>query len=186
MAQYKISLRVLHIDHGWHPDSADWAQFCRKQCASLGISIEVENLPLPGNCGESIEAWAREQRYTLLAQKLQPGEVLLTAHHRNDQCETVLAHLLRGSGVRGLVGMKNWRKFAAGWHVRPLLPFGRDEIEGYLQTVGYSYIEDPGNTDLRFRRNILRHKIIPLLQQYWPGVEKLFYELLPISVHCRS
>jgi len=163
-------LRVLHCNHGLQPQAKLWATHCVDLCRALGVPIEVLELALVRTPGASLEAEAREARYLALGQALRPGELLLTAQHQDDQAETVLLQLLRGSGPRGLAAMPELAPFAGGYLGRPLLGFGRRHIEAYAREQGLGWIEDASNQDLTLDRNFLRHQVIPLLRQRWPGL----------------
>ena len=119
--------------------------------------------------GESREAQARDARYEAMQQLMQPGDILLTAHHRDDQAETLLLNLMRGSGVRGLAAMPAIRPFGEGWLARPLLEISRSEIEAYATQHQLTWIDDPTNALTDFNRNYLRHEILPRLTQRWPA-----------------
>ena len=113
-------VRAVHVDHGLHADAQQWAEHCRGAAAALAVPFEAHCVGVDIGGGKSTEAAAREARYGLLAARLGPEEVLLTAHHADDQVETVLLQLLRGAGPAGLAGMPAARPFGAGWHLRPL------------------------------------------------------------------
>src|SRR5262249_18361308 len=98
-------VRAVHIDHGLHPNSSLWSAHCRDLAQRLGVPLQVVSTKVRRGRGESLEAAARETRYALLKAQLVPGEVLLTAHHEDDQLETVLLQLFRGSGLAGLAAM---------------------------------------------------------------------------------
>ena len=170
--QPQIVLRAIHIDHGLQAVSAQWVMHCQTVCAALNIPFICEALHLKVQTGESVEAVAREARYAVFSQYLRAGEMLLTAHHQDDQAETVLLHLLRGSGVDGLAAMPEIRPLAQGYLGRPLLALSRAELVTYAQQNQLNYITDPSNADNRFDRNFLRQQIIPLLQQRWVAVNK--------------
>ena len=163
-------LRAIHVHHGLHADADDWARHCAALCARLGVPLallEVDATPAPG---ESPEARAREVRYAALAGALAPGEALLTAHHADDQLETVLIQLLRGAGVAGLAAMPLAAPFGPGLHLRPLLGFNRAELERWAAAEGLSgWIRDPANEELRYARNHLRSEVLPALREHWPG-----------------
>jgi tRNA(Ile)-lysidine synthase len=120
--------------------------------------------------GESLEAVAREARYQLFAGALAPAEVLLTAHHAEDQLETLLLQLVRGAGVAGLAAMPRRTRCGRGEHLRPLLDFDRDSLQRYVAKSGLKWIEDPSNRDQRFDRNFVRHEVLPILRQRWPAL----------------
>src|SRR4029077_7279922 len=119
--------------------------------------------------GASLEAAARAARYGLLATALAPDEALLTAHHQDDQLETVLLQLLRGAGVAGIAAMPALAAFARGRLVRPLLLWSRAELSAWVRSQGLEWIEDPGNSELRLDRNYLRARVLPLIRERWPA-----------------
>jgi tRNA(Ile)-lysidine synthase len=119
--------------------------------------------------GASLEAAARDARYELLASALKPGEALLLAHHADDQLETVLLQLLRGSGLPGLAAMPPAAPFAAGLLVRPLLSRSRVELEAWVRGQGITWVEDDSNADESLNRNYLRRQVLPLIHARWPG-----------------
>jgi len=176
-------LRAVHLDHGLHPDAPQWADHCRASCTRLGVPVEVLMLAVQPRRGESLEAAAREARYAALAALLEPGDLLLTAHHRGDQAETLLLALMRGSGVRGLAAMSVVSPLGTGRLVRPLLDVGRAELLAYAQGHGLGWVNDPSNQDLARDRNFLRHRVLPLLAQRWPAAE---VALARSAGHCRE
>lgn len=164
-------ISALHIDHGIHPDSRAWATHCRHVCQGLDIPCAVERVEVTATGEEGLEATARRLRYGRLARHIGPADVLLTAHHLDDQAETVLLQLVRGGGVRGLAGMPVVAEFAAGRLMRPLLGFARSELIAYAREQQLQWIEDSSNRDLRYARNLIRHRVLPLLEQRWPRVK---------------
>ena len=163
------ALRAIHVDHGLHPDSPLWSAHCRRLAERLGLPCEIVAVDARPAAGESPEAAARAARYAVLAARLQPGEVLLTAHHGDDQVETVLLQWLRGGGLSAVAGMRPVTPFAAGWLARPLLGFTRAELEAWARAQGLAWLEDPSNADPRFDRNYLRLEILPRLRARWPA-----------------
>lgn len=163
------ALRAVHADHGLQANSRDWAAHCRSLCARLDVPFQVVELGLAAPLGASVEAHAREARYAAFARQLQAGEWLLTAHHQDDQLETVLIQLLRGAGVAGLAAMPARTPLGPGWHARPLLGIGRDEIAAYARERGLEFQRDPMNESLRFDRGWLRSEILPRLRARWPA-----------------
>ncbi|HWU75199.1 MAG TPA: tRNA lysidine(34) synthetase TilS [Rhodanobacter sp.] len=161
-------LRALHVDHGLHPDSAAWAEHCRRFCAALEIACGVLPVYVDARSGSGPEAAARDARHAALAGQLREGECLLLAHHRDDQAETVLLKLLRGAGPDALGGMHARRSFGAGQLWRPLLGLSRQDLHDYVERHRLSCIDDPSNLDTRMARNHLRHEILPRLKQHWP------------------
>jgi tRNA(Ile)-lysidine synthase len=164
-------LRALHVDHGLHADSAAWGTACAALAAAWSVPLESVRVSIPGQPGASPEAAARAARYAALAARVQPGEVLLTAHHADDQLETILLQWLRGGGLRAVAGMATLGPFGRdAWHARPLLDFTRDELAVWAAAQRLSWLEDPSNQDPRFDRNYLRLAVLPLLRGRWPGV----------------
>jgi tRNA(Ile)-lysidine synthase len=160
-------LRALHIDHALHPHSLDWAAHAAAQCAAWEVPLTVIRVQVARD-GQGLEAAARQARYAAFAAALAAGEMLLLAHHRDDQVETVLLKLLRGAGPEGLAGMRARRPLGLGQLWRPLLELPRERLREYLQSQGLSFIEDPSNADTRLSRNQLRREILPRLLAHWP------------------
>ncbi len=160
-------LRALHVDHGLHPQSGAWAEHCLSVCANLGIALSLRRVVLD-QAQLGPEGAARHARYAAFAAELQPGETLVLAHHRDDQAETVLLRLLRGSASRGLAAMAAQRAIGAGQLWRPLLAIGRDDLRAYGESQRLHWLDDPSNSEARFDRNFLRQQVLPLLHQRWP------------------
>lgn len=160
--------QAIHIDHGLHPDSARWAEHCRAWCARLQIQCTAMSIPRTLAPGASLEAWAREARYAALAAQMGAGDLLLTAHHADDQLETFLLQALRGAGPAGLAAMAPWRPFDPGFLARPLLDATREQLTAYARARGLEWLEDPSNTDPGLDRNYLRHAVLPALRVRWP------------------
>jgi len=169
--QDRLGARIgaVHVQHGLQQVADSWADHCARVCSDYGIALQQLPLGLSPRSGESVEALAREHRYQALAGVMAPGDLLLTAQHRYDQAETLLLQLLRGSGPAGLAAMPALSRFGPGWLARPLLEVSRAELLTYAEQQGLPWVEDPSNRDLRFDRNYLRHRVMPLLQQRWPA-----------------
>ena len=163
------ALRALHVDHGLHQDSALWAARAGELARALGVPCKVLVVKVTRLRGESPEALARAARYRVLAGELEAGEVLLTAHHEDDQLETVLLQLLRGAGVAGLAAMPAVAPFARGFLVRPLLTRPRAALLEWVRASELDYLEDPSNTDARLDRNFLRLRVLPVVRERWPA-----------------
>jgi tRNA(Ile)-lysidine synthase len=164
---------AIHVNHGLHPQAGVWADHCLAVCQRYSLACAVEHLKVRAIGTEGLEAAARRLRYATLARHIGPGEALLTAHHLNDQAETVLLQLLRGAGVRGLAGMRAVVDFSNGKLVRPLLEFTRAELLTYAQQQELRWIEDTSNRDLGRSRNFIRHQVLPLLEQRWPQAKRV-------------
>ena len=160
------ALSALHVHHGLQAAADAWPQHCQSVCDALGVPLQVVRVQVQH--GASLERAAREARYGAFLGATQTNEVLLTAQHRDDQAETLLFRLLRGAGVRGLLGMPRERVLGRGHLVRPLLDVTRAELEAYATEHRLSWIEDPSNQDRQFSRNYLRHQVFPVLTERWP------------------
>lgn len=160
---------AVYVDHGLQADSARWGEHCRRICQELAVPfqwLKVDARPQPG---ESPEAAARRARYAALRSRMDSKTALLTAHHSDDQAETLLLQLLRGAGPHGLAAMPAAAPFGAGWLLRPLLTVSQKELIAYAQQQHLQWIEDASNADTAFDRNYLRHRILPLLAERWPA-----------------
>ena len=177
--QHGQELVALHIHHGLSPHADLWQQHCYQRCTELGISIASASIELGPTGDDGVEATARALRYAALGKLCQQHrvDVLLTAHHQDDQAETILLQLLRGSGIAGLGGMQELHRApqllgnGALWLARPLLDTLHAEIAQYAEQQQISHIEDESNRDPRYRRNALRLHVMPLLAQYFPGYQ---------------
>lgn len=171
-----LKWRAIHVNHGLNPGADHWQQHCLHVCQQLEIPCQSFSLKLAeqpkSSSGEGLEAMARQQRYRTMASNLGGDEVLLTAHHAQDQGETVLFRLLRGAGPRGLSGMSLMATVpeSSGMPLwRPLL--GEDPVclRRYAEQRSLQWIEDSSNRDTAFSRNYLRHEVVPAIARRWPG-----------------
>lgn len=181
--QIAVPLRAVHIDHGINPQSAGWAEHCRQVCNRLDIPLTIRRVDARPASDESPEEAARRARYQAFNALLSPGDWLCTAHHRDDQAETVLLHLMRGAGPRGLAGMRARSVLGGATLVRPLLSFDRATLVAYAHDEGLRWIDDPSNEDSAFDRNFVRLKVMPLLRQRWPSAART---LSRSAAHCRE
>lgn len=164
-------LVAVHVNHGIHEDAARWAEHCTALCRSLGIELRRAGPP-DGPLGPgSPEERARRYRYDVFENLLAPGDILCTAHHRQDQAETLLLALLRGSGPAGLAAMPRSRPLGKGRLVRPLLGIDRAALEHWLEDRQVPWLTDPSNAELNADRNFLRHEILPRLRHRWPATD---------------
>ena len=160
------SITAIHINHQLSKNAASWEQHCQRQCQQLGIKLISETVVVSAS-GQGLEQAAREARYEVFEQLLQQGDLLLMAHHADDQAETVLYRLLRGSGVRGLSGMPEQRALGDGSLLRPLLSCRRSELEDYARRERLCWVDDESNFAIDFDRNFLRHQVVPALASRW-------------------
>ncbi|MDP6797889.1 MAG: tRNA lysidine(34) synthetase TilS [Candidatus Krumholzibacteria bacterium] len=166
-------LTLCHLDHGWREGSAAEADFVRALAEDLRADFLSAKLELPGKGNR--EAESREARYRFLRKAAEERGIrfVLTGHHGEDRAESLWLWFLRGSGFRGLATLPGSRKLSEKVTLhRPLLPFKRDELRDYLRESGRSWLEDPANEDIALRRNLLRRRILPFLQEE-TGVDPL-------------
>ncbi len=165
-------LQALHVDHGLQPQSQDWARRCAAVCAALDIPLQVLRVEVAPAHRQGPEAAARAARYEALRKVMHSGDVLVLAHHRDDQAETVLMRLLRGTGIAGLAAMRPHAEFAPGRLWRPLLDTPRTSLRAYAEQQQLQWIDDPHNADLRYTRVWLRREILSLLELRLPSASR--------------
>ncbi|MGH8457609.1 MAG: tRNA lysidine(34) synthetase TilS, partial [Stenotrophobium sp.] len=159
----------------------DWQTHCLAQCSALGVELEVLHVAVNPAHADGPEAAAREARYAALRESVHAGDLQVTAHHQDDQAETVLLRLLRGTGVSGLAAMRPLAEFAPGRLWRPLLKVPRDALFKYAQWHRLGWIEDPHNREPRYARSWLRAEILPRLRTRWPQAGA---QLAQAAAHC--
>ena len=164
-----LQLRAVHVNHQLQKDATQWAEKCVAWAAQLSVSCKVIAVEVTDIKTHGMEAAARAARYAAFQTELEAGEVLLTAHHADDQLETLLIALMRGAGLGGMAAMPQITTLGHAWHARPLLGFTRDELQAWADKQALSYLSDPSNAHIQFDRNYLRHEIIPRLKQRWPA-----------------
>ncbi|MCF7966926.1 MAG: tRNA lysidine(34) synthetase TilS [Methylobacter tundripaludum] len=168
----KDKITAVYVHHGLQAEAESWAKHCEKTAKELGaefLTLRVNAKPTPG---ESPEEAARNARYDALKSLINAGDALLLAQHREDQLETVLLQLFRGSGLRGLSGMPERMAFGAGVMLRPFLDTPKQAIIDYAHAHQLSWVEDPSNQSNDYDRNFLRNAVVPLLKQRWPAIDK--------------
>ncbi|MEO0314539.1 MAG: hypothetical protein RI928_995, partial [Pseudomonadota bacterium] len=177
--QRGIKLFAFHIHHGLSPNADHWLAHCEAQAQQVGVGFVAREVQINPHDKLGIEQAARLARYDALADMCISNHVplLLTAHHQDDQAETVVLQLLRGAGLPGLSAMAMLQSehplLGAGIALgRPLLEMTRADLECWADTQAIKHIVDESNDNLRFRRNEVRHQLMPLLEQQWPGVQK--------------
>jgi tRNA(Ile)-lysidine synthase len=164
-----LKVRAVHVDHGLQRAAAVFRDTCTALCAGLEVPLTVIPAMVRTAPGASLEAAARDARYAALAAELNPGECLLTAHHSEDQAETLLLQALRGAGIKGLSAMPVCRPLGRGWHLRPVLQVPRRELLAFGARWCGACAVDPMNEDMRFDRSYLRGQVWPLIEARWPG-----------------
>jgi len=169
----RFVLRAVHVNHGLQAAAHDWEEHCAGLASRLDVPYAALRVTVRNDGGQGLEAAAREARYDALRTHLQPGEWLLTAHHADDQLETVLLHLFRGSGVSGLAGIPRDAPFGPGRLCRPLLDVPAEVLADYganrLLPQGLGWLTDPMNADSAFDRGYLRHEVLPILRRRFPA-----------------
>ncbi|HTH43731.1 MAG TPA: tRNA lysidine(34) synthetase TilS [Oxalicibacterium sp.] len=177
-----LTLFAFHVHHGLSPHADQWLAHCRAVCEQRGIAFEARHVEVALDGKSGIEEAARLRRYAALGEMCRAHGVplLLTAHHLDDQAETVLLQLLRGSGVAGLSGMDRCNHApdllgdAQLLMGRPLLHVARAALDAYVCTQAIAHVEDESNSDPRYARNALRHQVMPVLHQLFPGYQQRF------------
>jgi tRNA(Ile)-lysidine synthase len=164
-----LTVRAVHIHHGLQAEADSWDAHCRNVCADIGIAYKCIHVDAQPESGESPEDAARNARYRAFAKELDNGEVLLTAHHQDDQAETLLLQLMRGAGPAGLASMPLIKSFANGYHARPLLGFQQQQIRKYAEEQKLEWVDDPSNADTSYDRNYVRRQVMPVLRRNWPN-----------------
>jgi tRNA(Ile)-lysidine synthase len=168
--QLPVPIHAVHFHHGLQDAADAWQEHCNSFCRERDIPFLSEKLEIDSGVRSSPEEEARNCRYRAVARILGDQEMYLTAHHAEDQAETLFLNLMRGSGIEGLAGIPVLRNLEKGWVARPLLDRHRAELERFLETRGLSWLTDPSNEDTAFDRNYLRVDLFPLLEERWPGL----------------
>jgi tRNA(Ile)-lysidine synthase len=173
----QIKIRAVHIHHGLSVNADSWAAHCAAICAQLNIEFLVKHVNMSKHIGlkgcknrPSLEAMARDMRYQEFAKLITADEILLTAHHTDDQAETLLLQLFRGCGPKGLAAMPKFKGLASGALLRPLLEFRRTDLWDYAKQNSLHWIEDESNKNIGYDRNFIRHKLMPIIIERWPSI----------------
>ena len=178
-------LSALHIHHGISANADQWTTHCQQVCDRYDVPLDIQRVTADTRKA-SLENNLREARYESFTNTLQAGDVLLQAHHRDDQVETLLLRLFRGSGLRGSAGIPAQRALGAGQLCRPLLGYSRARLHDYAVAQQLDWVEDESNLDERFDRNYLRARLLPVIKQRWPGVEKTLPRFAAINDQSRQ
>ncbi|XBC37764.1 MAG: tRNA lysidine(34) synthetase TilS [Buchnera aphidicola (Meitanaphis microgallis)] len=168
----ELKFRAIHINHQINKNANIWSEHCKKVCKKYNISLVIKTA-LIDKKKMGIEAAARLIRYRILYNEALPKETILVAHNLNDQCETILLALKRGSGITGLSGMLcNSKLFNQNTLIRPLLNITRSEIQSWMEKNNINWIKDDSNYNITYERNFIRNKILPLFTARWPSFIK--------------
>lgn len=166
----EFNYQLVYVHHGLSDNAEAWAQHCLERGQYYDLPVTVERVTVNRGPRLSLEAEARKVRYQAIERHLSANDVLLTAHHEDDQLETILLALKRGQGPKGLAAMGQVQALTHGRQLRPLLDISREQIEAYAKQQGLVHIEDESNQDDKYDRNFLRLEIIPRLKARWPSI----------------
>ena len=173
-------IKAIHINHNLHESSKEWVDFAKDACKKYKLPLIIESIN-PKQEGFGLEAEAREQRYKKFKEIILDNECLLTAHHLDDQIETTLFRIFRGTGLDGLRSIRKKAKFGKGLLCRPLINIPREAIEQYAKLNDIKWIEDPSNKNIDFDRNYLRNNIVPSIKKRWPNAQKTITRLSSLA-----
>jgi tRNA(Ile)-lysidine synthase len=181
----QFEVLAWHVNHGLQEMAQAMETFCRSRAKQYKLTIKTSRLNLdPG--GSNLESKARKARYALFEQWLTKNDCLLTAHHADDQAETFLLNVLRGSGSAGLRGIAKSRPIGQAILLRPLLEVPGEALSSYARVNQLEWFDDPSNASDRFNRNYLRHHVMPLLKARWPGYLESIRSVVSIQVETQD
>jgi len=175
------AITVCHVNHGISENALQWQSFALQQCQHLNLPLKVYQVDIKPQAQHSLEALARDARYQALQSIHNVPSLIITGHHSDDQTETFLLALKRGSGLKGLSAMAYETQQGKDVLLRPLLNVSRSDITDYAKAHELTWIEDESNTDTRFDRNFIRNDIMPLLVKRWPSISSTINRS---SEHC--
>jgi tRNA(Ile)-lysidine synthase len=169
--QWKLAIHLTYVHHGLRPEADDESAFVRMHAETWDMPFHELRIDLSvarKREGGSLQDLARRLRYDALEElrATLEADAVLTAHHADDHTETILAHLLRGAGVRGMIGIRERR----GHIVRPLLRVDGSMVQEWAEEQGVQWMHDRSNDSDAYRRNALRHHVLPALRALYPGV----------------
>tara|TARA_Y100001970_G_scaffold183889_1_gene223631 strand:+ start:773 stop:2101 length:1329 start_codon:yes stop_codon:yes gene_type:complete len=170
----KSKINAIHVNHSISPDSDKWEELCKKNADELGVkffSYKLEELEIV------TEDNLRKIRYEKFDHWASSNDLILTAHHKDDQVETILFRFMRGTGLNGLKGIPAWRKDGNSQFHRPLLDVSKRELYEYAQNNKLKWVEDESNRDIDIYRNFIRNKLLPTIKDKWPKAEKSILHL---------
>jgi tRNA(Ile)-lysidine synthase len=169
-ASVPSEITVCHVNHGLSANAKAWQAFAKEQCQQVNLPLKICQVNVQAQPQQSLEAQARDARYQALQSIYSEPSLIITGHHSDDQVETFLLALKRGSGLKGLSAMSAETKIATDYLIRPLLNVSRTEIVDYAKAHELTWVEDESNSDNRFDRNFIRNDIMPLLAKRWPSI----------------
>ncbi|QIV94647.1 tRNA lysidine(34) synthetase TilS [Allofrancisella frigidaquae] len=172
-AATNIPIVAIYINHGIHPQADNWQNHCQQTCKHYKAEFIAHTLDKAPK-SESFEAWASKQRMIFFQKTMSnyPNPLLLLGHHLDDQAETFLLQAIRGAGLAGLSAMPRYKKLNNGALLRPLLNYPKAEIEKFAINNNITHIYDNSNQDNKYRRNLIRNQIIPVLKEFNPSISK--------------
>lgn len=165
-----VRLSCLHVNHGISPNAEKWAGFCSDLCSTWGLPLRIGRVDISPHLDQGIEAAARIARHAEFER--QDAQWVLLAQHQDDQAETLLLQLFRGSGIKGLAAMGEVGRLRDKKLLRPLLAAQRRELEAYAKSNGLEWVDDESNLDQRYDRNFIRHGLFPLIEERYPAFKK--------------
>ena len=178
----KKPIIAIHVNHQISEYSEEWENYCRNAAKRYGVDIFVERVTIDRNSPDGIECEMRNKRYGAIRKYMQKGDCLMTGHHRDDQAETLLLSMVRGSSEDGLSGIKPIQNFYGALLLRPLLNFSRKDLQLYAEQNDLKWIEDPSNKDNSIDRNFLRNDILPRLENRWMSIDKRFFKVTRLAL----
>lgn len=165
----EVTLKAIHVNHGLQAEADDWAVECEQLCLAFNVELISKKIQVETSTRKGVERLAREARWKVFDEVVEPGGALWLAHHKDDQVETLLLNLLRGCGVQGAGAMRACRQRAHYQVLRPMLNIAKQSLIEYAKQQGLDWVDDPSNQQLDLRRNFLRQQILPQVESQWPG-----------------
>ena len=173
--ELKANVSALHINHGINENADKWEEHCKTICHSLGIDLLVEKVLIASN-SKSFELEARNARLKVFERYTNQFPQICLAHHLNDQVETILFRLFRGTGIKGISGMSAKRAIGKGFLIRPFLQITKEHLIQYLDSIDIGYIKDASNINETMDRNFIRNSVVPLIESRWGAASKKIFE----------
>ena len=168
----KKNIKAVHVNHNLNNNAKRWEKHCKNFCNQIKIPLVIKSLNIILGPGDSIEERAREERYLSIYSLMSDKTIMMTAHHQDDQAETLLYQLFRGSGVKGLSSMAIGKKLNNGYHIRPFLNLNKNALEDFIEFKDLSFIRDDSNENTNFSRNYIRKEIMPKIKKKWSNCSK--------------